>query len=442
MPAPKQPVFRRYDPHQVLLLPPNLEEWLPPEHLARFISDLVDNEIDLTPFLEGYENEEGGNPAFHPALMLKLWLYGYCVGTVSSRRVARATYEDVAFRYLAADQHPTFTPLARFRLRNLANLDRLFLDVLRMCQEAGLVGMARVALDGTKVKASASKHKAMSHGKMLEKEKQLDEELRQSIQEFLRKGIEIDAEEDRKFGKDSNPYLHELPEGWRTKKERLEKIRAARKRLEEREKEKAMAAGTEDAPIDPKAQINFTDPDSRIIPDGANRGSFVQAYNCQAMVDEKAQIIVAAEVTQDPTDKRQMIPMTNATIRNTEMIPRELDADAGFFGEPAIREVEERGIDVYCPPDNGRTTEREPCPLGRPPGDETFVQGMRRKVRSEEGKAHYGHRKYVVEPVFGQIKQGRGLRQFLLRGFGKVQAEWKLWSLTHNLRKLHLARVA
>lgn len=434
--------FRRYDPHQTLLLPPNLEDWLPSEHLARFISDLVDNEIDLTPFLEGYENEEGGNPAFHPALMLKLWLYGYCVGTVSSRRVARAAYEDVAFRYLAADQHPTFTPLARFRLRNLANLDRLFLEVLRMCQEAGLVGMARLALDGTKVKASASKHKAMSHGKMLEKEQQLDEELRQSIREFLRKGIEIDAEEDRKFGKENNPYLHELPEGWRTKKERLEKIRAARQRLEEREKEKAKVAGKEGASIDPKAQINFTDPESRIMPDGANRGSFVQAYNCQAMVDERAQIIVAAQVTQDPTDKRQMVPMMNATIRNTEMIPRELDADAGFFGEEAIREVEERGVDVYCPPDNGRTTERVSCRPGRPPGNETFVERMRRKVRSEQGKARYGHRKYVVEPVFGQIKQGRGLRQFLLRGFGKVQAEWKLWSLTHNLRKLYLARVA
>ena len=442
MPDPPSPNFRRYDPHQTVLLPPSLEEWLPEGHLARFISDVVDNEIDLTPFIEGYENEEGGNPAFHPALMLKLWLYGYCVGTVSSRRVARATHEDVAFRYLAADQHPTFTPLARFRLRNLANLDRLFLEVLRLCQEAGLVGMARLALDGTKVKASASKHKAMSHGKMVEKERQLDEELRRSIQEFLRKGIEVDAEEDRRFGKDNNPYLRELPEGWKTKKERLEKIRAARKRLEEREKEKAKAAGKEGAAIDPKAQINFTDPDSRIMPDGANRGSFVQAYNCQAMVDEKAQIIVAAEVTQEPNDKQQMVPMVNATVRNTEMLPRELDADAGYFGEPAIREVEGRSIDVYCPPDNGRTTERAPCPRGRPPDGETFVERMRRKVRSVEGRTHYGHRKYVVEPVFGQMKQGRGLRQFLLRGFGKVQAEWKLWSLTHNLRKLHLARVA
>ena len=432
--------FRRYDVHQTLLLPPNLDDWLPQDHIARFLSDVVENEIDLTPFLEGYENQEGGNPAFHPALMLKLWLYGYCVGTVSSRRVARATYEDVAFRYLAADQHPTFTPLARFRLRNLSQIDQLFLRVLRMCQEAGLVGMNRLALDGTKVKASASKHKAMSHGKMLEKEKQLDEELRKSIQEYFRKVQETDDEEDRRFGKENNPY-NSIP-GVKNQKDRLEKIRAAKKALEEREREKAKAVGKEDAPIDPKAQINFTDAESRIMPDGANRGSFVQAYNCQAMVDEKAQVIVAAEATQSRNDKGQMVPMTNAAIRNTGMIPEEMDADAGYFSEEAIREVEERGIDVYCPPDNGRKTERGICPRGRPPNDETFVERMRRKVRSAEGKEHYRHRKFVVEPVFGQIKQARGLRQFLLRGFGKVQAEWKLWSLTHNLRKLYLARVA
>ena len=203
MPSPPSPNFRRYDPHQTLLLPPNLEEWLPEDHIARFLSDIVDHEIDLAPFLAGYENQEGGNPAFHPALMLKLWLYGYCVGTVSSRRLARATYEDLACRYLAADQHPTFTPLARFRARNLPQMDPLFLRVLTMCQEAGLVSMERVALDGTKVKANASKHRAMSHGKMLEKERQLDEELRKSIDEYFRKVAENDAEEDRRFGKGS-----------------------------------------------------------------------------------------------------------------------------------------------------------------------------------------------------------------------------------------------
>ncbi len=223
--------FRRYEVHQTLLLPPNLEDWLPEGHLARFISGLVDHEIDLGPFLKGYDNQEGGTPAFHPALMPKLCLYGYGVGTVSSRRVARATYENVAFRFLAADQHPTFTPLARLRERNLGNMDRLILEVLRLCQEANPVALARVALDGTKVKASASKHKAVSHGRMLEKEKQLNEELRKSIQEYFRKAKETDEEEDRKFGKENNPYLNELPEGWKTKKEPLQRIRAARKRF-------------------------------------------------------------------------------------------------------------------------------------------------------------------------------------------------------------------
>ncbi|MGI0130618.1 MAG: transposase, partial [Thermoplasmata archaeon] len=302
-----EPNFRRYDPHQNLLLPPNLDDWLPDDHLARFIGDLVEDQVDIVPFSEGYDNSTGGNLAFHPALLLKLWLYGYCVGTVSSRRVARATFDDLAFRYLAADQHPTYATLSRFRERNLANFHTLFLRVLHLCQEAGLVELGRVALDGTKVKASASKHKAMSHGRMLEKEKQLDEELKKSIEEYFRKVAETDAEEDRKFGKGNNPY-NTIP-GITSKKDRLERIRKARQALEERERQKAKAAGKDEVPIDPKAQYNFTDPESRIMPDGANRGSFVQAYNRQAMVDEKAQIIVAAEVTQDPTDKRQLVPM-------------------------------------------------------------------------------------------------------------------------------------
>ena len=276
----------------------------------------------------------------------------------------------------------------------------------------------------------------MSHGRMFEKEKQLDEELRKSNDEYFRKVAETDAEEDLRFW-DTNPYLGD-PEV-KNKADRLRKIDEARKRLEERAKAKAKAAGEEGTPIDPKAQINFTDEESRIMPDGANRGSFVQAYNAQAMVDGKAQIIVAAEVTQVPNDKEQLVPMTNASIRNLGAIPLELLADAGYFSEPAIRALEDRSIEVYCPPDNGRKTERGACPLGRPPLEEIFVERMRRKVRSEVGRAHYRYRKFVVEPVFGQIKQGRGLRQFLLRGFAKVQGEWKLWSLTHNLRKLHLA---
>lgn len=434
------PNFRRYDPHQNLILPPNLDEWLPEGHLARFIGEIVDDKIDLTPFTEGYDNSTGGRLAFHPALLLKLWLYGYCVGTPTSRKVARATFEDVAFRWLAANQHPTYSTLSRFRERNLANFHTLFLQVLKLCQEAGLIGGTRMALDGTKVKASASKHKAMSHDRMLEKEKQLDEELKKSIEEYFRKVAENDAEEDRRFGKGNNPYLGDPT--IKSKKDRLEKIRKAEEALAERERQKAKAAGRESGPVDPKAQYNFTDPDSRIMPDGANRGSFVQAYNCQAMVDEKAQIIVAAEATQAAQDQRQLVPMTEVTLRNVGATPDEIDADAGYFSEEAIRWVEGQGIDVYCPPERGKVAERAGCPRGRPPLHETFVQRMRRKVRSVKGREHYRHRKFVVEPVFGQIKQGRGLRQFLLRGFGKVQGEWKLWALTHNLRKLHLASVA
>lgn len=431
--------FRRYDPYQNLLLPPSLDDWLPEDHLARFISEFVDKQIDLARFSHGYDNAEGGNLAFHPALLLKLWLYGYCIGTPTSRKVARATYDDVAFRWLAADQHPTYSTLSRFRERNLANFHALFLRVLKLCPEADLIGGTRMALDGTKVKANASKPKAMSHGKKLEKEQQLDEELKKSIAEYFRKVAENDAEEDRRFGKGNNPY-NSIP-GGKTAADRREKIRKAIEALEERERKKAKAAGREPGPIDPKTQYNFTDPESRIMPDGANRGSFVQAYNCQAMVDEKTQIIVAAEATQAPQDQRQLVPMTELTQQDLGFLPREIVADAGYFREEAIRAVEDQGVDVYCPPERGQKAERAACPRGRPPEDETFTQRMRRKVRSEGGRAHYGRRKCIVEPVFGQVKQGRGLRQFLTRGLEKVRGEWQLWALTHNLGKLYRAQV-
>ncbi len=222
----------------------------------------------------------------------------------------------MAFRYLTADQHPTFTPLARFRLRNLTQMDAHFLRALRLCHDAGMVEIKRVALDGTKVKASASKHKVMSHRRMFEKEKQLDEDIRKIIQEYFRKIQETDEAEDREFGEDNNHY-HSIP-GVKNKQGRLEKIRAAKKALGRREIAKTRAAGKEDLPVDPKAQINFTDADSRIMPDGANHGSFVQANDCQAMVDEKAQIVVAAETTQSPNDKEQRVPMVNATFRITD----------------------------------------------------------------------------------------------------------------------------
>jgi transposase len=428
MPTSKKPVFRRYDPHQELLLPPSLDDWLPEDHLARIVAQVVDDHLDLKPLLATYENEAGGSPAFHPRLLLKVLLYGYCVGVASSRRLEKATYEDVAARWLAADQHPHYTTLARFRRRSLPLLDQLFHQVLDLCKEAGLVKLGRVALDGTKIKASASKHKSKSYRKIREEKDALD----RTIREWFDEAERVDAEEDRLYGPDKNPLLHPLPPDW---KERLKKLKQAKKAIEEREEEKGRSPPTE------TAQYNFTDPDSRIMPDGGNKGAFVQSYNAQLAVDAKSQVIVAMGLTQEGPDQNHLVPMVDEIERELGRLPPKLLSDAGYFSEAAIRSVQARGVEVNFPPDSWRVTDREACPRGRPPRNETFKELMRRKVRSRRGQAEGRWRKVSVEPAFGQIKQGRGLRQFLLRGCGKVSGEWKLWGLTHNLRKLHGAWV-
>jgi transposase len=425
----KRPVFRRYDPKQDLLLPPSLDDWLPEDHLARIVAQVVDDHLDLAPLMATYENESGGSPAFHPRLLLKVLLYGYCIGVASSRRLEKATYEDVATRWLATDQHPHFTTLARFRRRNLPLLDDLFHQVVELCKDAGLVKLGRVALDGTKVKASASKHKSKSYRKVLEEKDQLDRHIRDWFDEAER----VDAEEDRLYGKDKNPLLHPLPPDW---KERLKKLKQAKKAIEEREEEKGGSAPPT------TAQYNFTDPDSRILPDSGNKGAFVQGYNAQLAVDAKSQVIVAMAIMQEAPDQRHLVPMVEEIERELGELPRELLADAGYFSTEGVGSLEACGVDVYCPPDSWRMTERTACPRGRPPLNESFVQRMRRKVLSRRGRAEYRWRKMSVEPAIGQIKQGRGLRQFLLRGKPAVSAEWKLWGLTHNLRKLHLAWTA
>ncbi len=429
MSSPKRPVFRRYDPNQDLLLPPSLDDWLPEDHLARIVAQVVDDHLDLASLLATYENEAGGSPAFHPRLLLKVLLYGYCIGVASSRRMEKATYEDVATRWLATDQHPHYTTLARFRRRNLPLLDDLFHQVLDLCREAGLVKLGRVALDGTKIRASASKHRSKSYRKIREEE----DELRRKVREWFDEVERVDAEEDRLYGPDKNPLLHPLPPDW---KERLKKLKEAKKAVEEREEEKGRS------PPEAKTQHNFTDPDSRIMPDGGNKGAYVQGYNAQLAVDVKSQVIVAMAVTQESPDPHHLIPMVNEMERELGELPPKLLADAGYFSEAGIRSVEARGVGVYRPPDSWRVTDREPCPRGRPPLGESFAQKMRRRVRSRRGRGEYRWRKVSVEPAIGQIKQGRGLRQFLLRGFGKVSGEWKLWGLTHNLRKLHVAWTA
>ena len=425
MSSSKGPSFRKYDPKQSVLLPPNLNEWLPEDHLARIVAEVVDH-LDLEPLLATYRNAEGGFPAFDPRMQLKVLLYGYSVGVVSSRRLEKATFEDLAVRWLAADQHPHFTTLARFRVRNLPLMDGLFHQVLMQCREAGLVKLGRVALDGTKIQASASRHKSKSYARLREEEG----ELRRMAREILAEAQKTDEEEDKLYGADKNPLLHPLPSDW---KERLKKAREARRALEER----AEAKGKDEP--ETTDQYNFTDPDSRIVQDSGNKRAFVQGYNAQAAVDAESQVIVMAALTQENGDGRHLAPMVGELERELGELPAKLLSDAGYFSEVQIRAVESKGVSVYCPPDSWRVTDGNPCPRGRPSKNESFTQRFRRKVRSRRGRAEYRWRKVGVEPVFGQIKQGRGLRQFLLRGKTRVGAEWKLWCLTHNVRKLHVA---
>jgi transposase len=426
MPAKSGPTFRKYDPNQTLLLPPNLDEWLPKDHLARIVAQVVDDHLDLKPLLANYHNEAGGFPAFDPRLQLKILLYGYCVGVVSSRRMEKASYEDLATRWLSADQHPHFTTLARFRRQNLPLMDGLFHQVLELCREAGLVKLGRVALDGTKIKASASKHKSKSYKRIREEET----DLRRVAHDLLREAERVDEEEDKLYGADQNPLLHPLPPDW---KERLKKLKEARKAIEERERKKGKPTP------EGKTQYNFTDPDSRVMQESGNKGGYVQGYNAQIAVDAKSQVIVMAAVTQENPDNQHLLPMVEELERELGQLPRKLLVDAGYFSEAQIRGAEEKGVEVYCPPEPWRVAESAPCPRGRPPLNERFTGLMRRKLRSVRGRAEYRWRKVSVEPTFGQIKQGRGLRQFLLRGRQKVGSEWKLMCLTHNIRKLHTA---
>ena len=427
MPTSKSPSFRKYDPNQTVLLPPNLDEWLPEDHLARVVAEVVDH-LDLEPLLATYRNAEGGFPAFDPRLQLKVLLYGYSVGVVSSRRLEKATFEDLAVRWLAADQHPHFTTLARFRQRNLPLMNGLFHQVLLQCRAAGLVKLGRVALDGTKMKANASKHRSKSYARLREEE----DELRRVAKEIFEEARRTDEEEERLYGADKNPLLHPAPPDW---KERLKKAREARKALEEREKKKGKPTP------ETTSQYNFTDPDSRIVQDSGNKRAFVQGYNAQAAVDTGSQVIVMAAITQESPDQQHLAPMVEELERELGELPPKLLADAGYFSEAHIHAVEAKGVTVYCPPDSWRVTEGNPCPRGRPPKDEGIRARFRRRVRSWRGRQEYRWRKVSVEPVFGQIKQGRGLRQFLLRGKERVEAEWKLMCLTHNVRKLHRASV-
>jgi len=431
--APVSKTFRPYEPDQIFLMPASMRNWLPSDHLAYFISDVVDH-LDLSAIMNRYAGEERGYPPYHPTMMVKVLLYAYCTGVVSSRKIEKRLCEDIAFRILAANNTPDFRTISDFRKDHLKALAGLFLQVLKLCQKAGLVKLGHVSLDGTKIKANASKHKAMSYKRMKEEEARLENE----VAELMKKAEAVDEEEDRRYGKDKRG--DELPKELAFRESRLKKIREAKEALEEeaqREAEVAASSNKKHTGVpDDKAQRNFTDPESRIMPAPGGK-HFIQAYNAQAAVDSAHQVIVAAEVTNKPTDRGQSEPMMEVVKVNMGQLPQQMSADAGYFSSDAVANLTAQGIDVYMPPDKmGHRSTLPPAPRGRIPKSLSVVDRMRRKLRTKKGKERYGLRKELPEPVFGQIKQARGFRQFLLRGNGKVSGEWKLICTGHNLLKL------
>jgi transposase len=424
--------FRPYEPDQIFLMPVSMQEWLPGDHLVYFISDVVD-QLDLSAIMKRYAEEERGYPPYHPAMMVKVLLYAYCVGVASSRKIEKHLSEDIAFRVLAANNTPDFRTISDFRKDHLKALAGLFLQVLRLCQKTGLVKLGHVALDGTKIKANASKHKALSYKRMKEEEARLEAE----VAELLKKAESADEEEDQRYGTDKRG--NELPKELAFRESRLKKIREARTALEAEARlvaEKRPEKGDADVTPPDKAQRNFTDPESHIMPASGGK-HFIQAYNAQAAVDSAHQVIVAAEVTNKATDRGQAEPMMEVVKVNTGQLPRQMSADAGYFSSDAVENLTARGIDVYIPPDKiGHRYTLPPAPRGRIPRSLSIVDRMRRKLRTKKGKERYGLRKELPEPVFGQIKQGRGFDQFLLRGSDKVSGEWKVICTGHNLLKL------
>ncbi len=449
--------------NQTLLFPPSLHDWLPEGHLARFLLDVV-SALDLSAIYKSYQDKDGrGQAAYAPEMMVRLLLYGYARGVYSSRKIQTRTFEDVAFRYLSGDQHPDHATIAEFRKRHLEALSGLFTQALLLCSEAGLVKLGHVSIDGTKIKANASKHKAMSYKRMNETEARLQQE----IDALLAAAEKTDAEEDAQYGKDR--HGDELPAELQRRESRLQKIGEAKAALEQEAKEKAaqQSAETEQklaeraeeerrtgkkkggrkpglrdpdqVKPDDTAQRNFTDPESRIMPDGANKGSFVQGYNAQIAVDSASQVIVAAEVTQETNDKKQLLPMIARIAANLEQKPEKVSADAGYFSEANVTDELVKDVDLYVATGRDKHGGAVETSSDPPPADASPQEAMRHKLRTEAGRAVYKMRKAIVEPVFGQIKEQRGFRRFSLRGKENVSREWKLVCATSNLLKLFRA---
>jgi transposase len=409
-------------------MPPSLADWVPDDHLARFVGDVVAS-LDLRAIEETY-TEERGYPPYHPRMMVTLLLYAYCTGVYSSRKIGRPVVDSVAFRFLAAGNTPDFRTISEFRRRHGPALAGLFEQVLLLCRQAGLVKLGRVAIDGTKIKANASKHKAMSYGRMTQEEARL----RQEVAELLRRAEAADRDEDAHYGADRRG--DELPAELARRESRLQTIAAAKAALEAEARAAARADGNDpDATPPDRAQRNFTDPESKIQKTG---DGFVQGYNAQLVVAE-GQIIVGQHVPPAALDVQQVLPAIRRLKETLRTVPKVVLADGGYWSDANVRTLEGQGIEVFIATQRrrrGHHTDHEAAPRGRPPHGLTPQQRMERRLATRRGQRLYALRKTLVEPVFGQIKHARSFRQFLRRGVTRVGEEWALICSAHNLLKL------
>lgn len=437
--CPMEKTYRPYDPDQLFLLPPALQDWVPAGHLVHFLSDVVDA-LDVNPILMPYEREARGYPPYHPRMMTKLLLYAYAVGIPSSRKIAQRCEEDLAFRVLTANQTPDFRTISDFRQRHLEALTDLFVQVLQVCRRAGLVTFGVVALDGTKVRAQASKPKAMSYGRMQTEIPRLEAE----VSTLLRQAAATDQAEDRQHGAGSRG--DDLPAEVAHREQRIARIRAAKAALEAEAQAAAPAEADgprrgrpRETPLGvprPTAQRNFTDPDSRIMKDADK--AFIQGYNAQAAVDAQAQVMVACTVTNQAADAPHLVPVMEQLVRTSGQPPRVLLAEAGYCSDANVTALQAMGSEPLIATGQPRHGARLPdAPRGRPPAGLSIRERMQRRGRTQRGRRLYARRKAIVEPVFGLIKRARGFRQFLLRGLAKVHAEWTLICLTQNLLTLY-----
>jgi transposase len=449
-------MYRPWNTRQQWLLPPSVHDWLPENDLVYFILDTV-NELDISAITAKYEQEERGYPPYNPRMMVALLFYAYCRGIFSSRKIMQACEERLTFRVIVGDDIPNWRTISDFRKLHLKELEGLFVQVLQLCQKAGLVKLGHIALDGTKVKANASRHKAMSYGRIKQEEKRLKEEIHQ----LLGKAEAVDQQEDKEYGADRRG--DELPKELARRESRLRRIQQAKKALEAEAKAAAEQARKEhaadcnsddkpegrskpkfvsDVPVDNK-QYNFTDPESKIMK-VSNKG-WDQCVNAQAAVDSDNQIIVACDVTNQANDKQQFEPMLQKAQENVGEDKRikAASADSGYYSESNVQYAQDKKIDAYIATDRIKHTDPAvQSPRGRMPKELTVKQKMARKLRTKKGRETYSKRKSIVEPVFGQIKRARGFVQFSLRGLAKMRGEWAIVCLTHNLLKLFAAGYA